>query len=103
LAGGAGGDYHTTYFPQTSFLSSRNYLCHYGGYNYAEVNLVPPNFHEIFIAGQPNSFNFETKNSIKELSQTMAKNLGQQPELPDWVYEGAILGVQGGTEVVWSK
>ena len=32
--------------------------------------------------------------------QSIALKLGTQPELPDWVYTGAILGVQGGTQVV---
>ena len=30
---------------------------------------------------------------------TQALNPGQ-PELPDWVYNGAILGVQGGTDTM---
>ena len=30
---------------------------------------------------------------------TQALNPGQ-PELPDWVYSGAILGVQGGTDMM---
>lgn len=99
-AGGAGGDYHTTYFPQTTFLSSRNFYCHYSGYNYAEVNLQPPTFHEIFLYGRPDVFQFDVKSSTKELVKSLATSLGLQPELPDWVYTGAALGVQGGTEVV---
>ena len=31
--------------------------------------------------------------------RTQALNPGQ-PELPDWVYNGAILGVQGGTDTM---
>ncbi|XP_052779017.1 sulfoquinovosidase-like [Mya arenaria] len=103
FGGGAGGDYHTTYFPQSTFLSNRKYLCHYGGYNYAEVNLQQPDFHEIFVSGPPDKFYFDTRGSIKELTQTIAKNLGLQPELPDWVYTGAILGVQGGTELMLDR
>lgn len=29
--------------------------------------------------------------------------LGRQPELPDWVYDGVTLGIQGGTEVCQQK
>ena len=29
--------------------------------------------------------------------------LGRQPELPDWVYDGHILGVQGGTDTMLKK
>ncbi len=37
---------------------------------------------------------FSVENSLMEIVQSI--NPGQ-PELPDWVYNGAILGVQGGT------
>lgn len=103
LGGRAGGDYHTTYFPQTTFLSSRNFYCHYGGYNYAEVNLQPPNFHEVYVNGPVGRFFFQSASNIKDLTGKLAKYLGLQPELPDWVYTGAILGVQGGTDVVNSS
>jgi alpha-glucosidase len=29
--------------------------------------------------------------------------LGRQPTLPEWVYNGAILGIQGGTQVLKDK
>lgn len=29
--------------------------------------------------------------------------LGRQPELPDWIYDGVTLGIQGGTEVCQKK
>lgn len=29
--------------------------------------------------------------------------LGRQPELPEWAYDGAILGIQGGTQTVYDK
>ncbi len=37
---------------------------------------------------------FSVENSLMEIVQSI--NPGQ-PELPEWVYNGAILGVQGGT------
>ena len=96
----AGGDYHTTYFPQPTFVSSRKFYCIYKGSTYTEFNFQPPNFHEIYISGDMNQFYFNTDASIKGLVQKMTSYLGRQPELPDWVYSGAILGVQGGTTTV---
>ena len=29
--------------------------------------------------------------------------MGRQPQLPDWVYDGQILGIQGGTDVMMGK
>ncbi|KAL4227121.1 hypothetical protein ACF0H5_015094 [Mactra antiquata] len=99
----AGGDYHTTYFPQPTFISDRKYYCHYDGTNYVEVNLQPLTFHEIYVNGDVGNFLFKTESSIKNLTQQLAKFLGLQPELPDWVYTGAILGVQGGTDVMLQR
>ena len=42
-------------------------------------------------------FSGDTKKSLSELSQTLAKDNGVMPELPDWVYTGAVVGLQGGT------
>ena len=39
------------------------------------------------------------EDTVSELSEI----LGRQPELPDWVYDGAILGIQGGTEIMMNK
>ena len=96
----AGGDYHTTYFPQPTFVSSRNIYCLYKGSAYTEFNFQPPNFHEIYINGEMNQFYFNTDTSVKGLVQKMTSYLGRQPELPDWVFSGAVLGIQGGTTTV---
>lgn len=61
---------------------------------------MPENFHEIFLSGTPGNFTFDVKPDTKELVKSLANFLGLQPELPDWVYTGAALGVQGGTHVV---
>ena len=61
---------------------------------------MAPTFHEIFLYGKVDTFYFDVKNNTKELTMSLASFLGLQPELPDWVYTGAALGVQGGTSVV---
>ena len=44
---GGGGDYHTTFFPQPTILSSRLYFAHLRNYEYAELDLREERFHEI--------------------------------------------------------
>ncbi|KAG7375673.1 hypothetical protein PHYPSEUDO_000287 [Phytophthora pseudosyringae] len=39
-------------------------------------------------------------NALLEATGALAKVTGRQPELPDWVNDGAILGIQGGQEFV---
>lgn len=38
--------------------------------------------------------------SVSQLSQNYAKSMGLMPQLPDWMFNGAIVGVQGGTDRV---
>ncbi|KAK3602066.1 hypothetical protein CHS0354_008021, partial [Potamilus streckersoni] len=96
----SGGDYHTTYYPQPTFHSSRLYYCHYNGSNYAVLAFDHPQFHEIFVSGKVERFYFNTDSTPLGLVQKLASFLGRQHELPEWIYTGAILGVQGGTNVV---
>ena len=49
--GKAGGDYYTTYFPQPTWLTSRNYFLHYTGSNYAVLDFRHPQFLEMFVEG----------------------------------------------------
>jgi len=37
------------------------------------------------------------------LQKGLSDLVGRQPELPDWVYDGHILGIQGGTDVMMEK
>ena len=46
---------------------------------------------------------FETADTYLELVEKITGLFGRQPELPDWVYNGVVLGIQGGTDVVEQK
>lgn len=46
---------------------------------------------------------FDCADSYISLLEKLTALLGRQPELPDWVYDGVILGIQGGTEVCQQK
>lgn len=46
---------------------------------------------------------FDCADSYITLLEKLTALLGRQPELPDWVYDGVILGIQGGTEVCQKK
>ena len=77
---------------------------------YSELRFAPANqdsvkhtvyWHRSHVAGESVCgdchINFVVRQSLMELVQAI--NPGQ-PELPDWVYNGAILGVQGGTDTM---
>ena len=94
----AGGDYYNTNFPQPTFVSSRHYYLHADSTAYADFDFRHPDFHELQFWEVPASIRFEAAGSYPELLRRETAFLGRQPELPDWIYNGLIIGVQGGSE-----
>lgn len=99
----AGGDYYNTNFPQPTYVSSQKYYCHTETTAYADFDFRHPEFHELQVWEVPKSLVFETAETYIELVEKITNLFGRQPELPEWVYNGVILGIQGGTEVVEQK
>ena len=95
---GSGGDYHTTFFPQPTLLSSRLYFAHLENYEYSELDLREEDFHEIGVWSGEARFVFGAGESYEALLTKLSGYLGRQPMLPDWAMKGLWLGVQGGTE-----
>ena len=94
---GGGGDYHTTFFPQPVFLSSRMYFVQLMNYEYAELDFEADSFHEIAVWSTQTHFVLGAGKSFAALTEKLSSLLGRQPMLPDWAMKGMWLGVQGGT------
>ncbi|XP_077998213.1 sulfoquinovosidase-like [Glandiceps talaboti] len=98
---GGGGAYHTTYYPEPTFVSSRKFYCHFDTTVYSVLDFRHPKFHEVEIwSGQPGKIYFDTAPTMLTLVQKVSAFLGRQPELPAWLHNGAVLGVQGGTDAM---
>lgn len=97
---GSGGDYHTTFFPQPTLLSSRLYFVHLHNYEYSELDLREKAFHELGLWTTRIHLSFAAAESFPALLEKLTALLGRQPALPDWAMRGIWLGVQGGTERV---
>ena len=95
---GSGGDYHTTFFPQPTLLSSRKYFVHLENYEYSELDLREAEYHEITVWSSTARLVFGAAESWEALLEKLTGHLGRQPMLPDWAMKGLWLGVQGGTE-----
>ena len=94
----AGGDYYNTNFPQPTFVSSRHYYLHADTTAYADFDFRHPDFHELQFWEVPASVRIEAADSFLDLLRKETAFFGRQPELPDWIYNGLIIGVQGGNE-----
>lgn len=96
--GGAGGDYYNTNYPQQTFVSSRHYYLHVDSTAYADFDFRNEDFHELQIWEVPASIRIEAADTFLELLEKESAFFGRQPELPEWVYNGLVIGVQGGNE-----
>ncbi|MBO7423008.1 MAG: alpha-glucosidase [Oscillospiraceae bacterium] len=95
---GSGGDYHTTFFPQPTFLSSRLFFAHLWNYEYAELDFRETGFHEVGLWCSGIHLTLCCRNSFPALLEALTALLGRQLPLPDWSIKGLWLGVQGGTK-----
>jgi len=99
----AGGDYYTTYYPQPTFVSSEKYFCHVSDSCYMNFDFSHQNYHELEIWSVPDKIIIGVGKTYLEVLENLTALLGRQPEMPDWIYQGVILGVQGGTQIALNQ
>lgn len=93
---------YETYYAQPTFLSSKKYYFHSFATARSEFDFKDPDRHLIKI-DEIADFCFGFGNTFEEVVSDLSETLGRQPELPNWVYDGEILGIQGGTDVMMQK
>ena len=94
--GRAGGDYWTTNYPQPTYLSSRRYALHVDTTAYTVFDFRRPAFHEIEVWEVPARIELWVRPDLPALVGAMAARFGRPPPLPEWVYNGAIIGLKDG-------
>jgi len=98
-----GGDYWWTFFPQPTFVSSNHYFLHVDSDSYGVFDFRSKDFHELEFWHLPASFTFSVEPSMVTTVQDLSLLLGRQLELPEWIHNGIILGIQGGTQACQNK
>jgi len=98
VTGKAGGDYYTTNYPQPTFVSSAHYCLHAATTAYADFDFRHDDFHELQFWAVPERIELFAAPSFLELVERVSARFGRQPMLPDWVLEGAILGLKNGPD-----
>ncbi|ORT52079.1 alpha-xylosidase [Vibrio sp. qd031] len=99
----AGGDYYTTNYPQPTFVSDDKYFCHLETTAYADFDFTNDTFHELQAWDIPQYLLLDREESYDALMENITGVFGRQPMLPDWVHDGVILGLQGGTDIAIEK
>lgn len=96
VVGKAGGDYHNTYYPQPTYLSSARYALHVETSAYAVFDFRDSAYHEIEVWAIPERIELFAAPSFVDLVETLSSRFGRQPPLPEWVHNGAIVGFKDG-------
>lgn len=94
--GKAGGDYWTTNYPQPTYISSRGYALHVETTAYSAFDFRRRAFHEVEVWAVPQRIELTARDSLAEIVSALSTRFGRQPELPAWVYGGAIVGLKDG-------
>lgn len=93
---------YETYYAQPTFLSSRRYFFHCDTTALCSFDFTQDVSHEIRIdAISPFYFGFG--DDFESVLTALTSIIGRQPVLPEWVHDGHILGIQGGTDVLMQK
>ncbi len=103
VTGKSGGDYYHTNYPQPTFLSSEHYACHVETTAYADFDFRHPEFHELQIWAIPEEVQIKTAPTFLGLVEKLSLQFGRQPKLPEWVYNGLILGLKCGGDNTFSR
>lgn len=93
---------YETYYAQPTFLSSRKYFFHSMATAQSEFDFENDSCHRIRI-NQIAPFYIGFGESFEAVLSNLSSVIGRQPELPHWVYDGYILGIQGGTDTMTQK
>ncbi|MBK7590923.1 MAG: alpha-glucosidase [Betaproteobacteria bacterium] len=93
----AGAHEAATYYPQPTFASSRRYALHVDSPAYSVLDFTSPMFHEIEVWDTAFRFELFAGSGLEDLVCQLARRFGHGGHLPEWVYNGAILGLKRGT------
>jgi alpha-glucosidase len=98
VTGKSGGDFFWTNYPQPTALTSRRLAFHLDTTAWSAFDLRHEAFHEIEVWHTPPRLELWAEDSLAGLVTAMADRFGRQPRLPDWVMQGAIIGLKQGEE-----
>lgn len=93
---------YETYYAQPTFITSSKWFFHSETTARSIFNFTNENC-SLVETDSIAPFYIGIEDDYEALIGSLTELTGRQPELPDWVYNGQILGVQGGTDVMMQK
>lgn len=95
-------DKYESYYAQPTFVSSDKYYVHCDVNAYSEFDFTDAGKITLYFQ-EPPVIITDSGQDFAEVSRKLTGLLGRQKALPDWLYDGVILGIQEGTDVVDAK
>lgn len=93
---------YESYYAQPTFISSDRYFVHVNAKRYSEFDFRKGDSTMLCLEEYPDLYIGEGT-SFERISGMISDLLGHQDLLPDWIYDGAILAVQEGTDKINEK
>lgn len=93
---------YETYYAQPTFLSTNKYFYHSLTTARSEFDFTAKDKH-VIKTDEIAPFYIGFGDTYADILNNLTELIGRQPELPDWVYDGHILGIQGGTDIMSEK
>jgi len=100
---GSAGSWLTTYTAVPHYLTSLNRSLFLENYEISVFDMEAPDEVEIKLFGPAMQGRILNGDSPLDLIREYTSYSGRMPPLPDWMNNGAIVGMQGGTEQVYEK
>lgn len=102
LVARSGGDWHTSYAPVPFYMTSRLRALGLENHAYSVFDLRAPDRVQITLWNEPDDggglrARIFRGGSPPELIRAYTRYAGRMRPLPDWILEGAVAGMQGGT------
>lgn len=93
---------YETYYAQPTFTSSGKYFVHADSDAYMEFRFDETE-HRLYMHALPGALYIGQADTFESLSAMLSGVLGKQPLPPQWINDGLIIAVQGGTDAVRRK
>lgn len=103
LHSGRGGSQEHTYFPQPSFVTASGRWALMQTTAFCRFDFSQKDSCTLLCHDIPSSIFVGQAGSIPTAAGALSSLLGRQEILPDWAFDGIILGLQGGRSVVEAK
>lgn len=100
LVAKSGGAWHTSYISVPHYITSAMHSLFLETYEYAVFDLRIPHSVQLCLFAPKMKGSMLAGNSPQDLIAGYTGATGRMRILPDWILEGSVIGIQGGTEKV---